>query len=63
MALLIAALKAKGRSVIHNIRQIDRGYQDIDNRLRKLGARIERVAEVADAGVVADESSGQHVVR
>lgn len=43
MALLIAALKAKGRSVIHNIRQIDRGYQDIDNRLRQLGARIERV--------------------
>ena len=43
MALLIAALKAKGRSVIHNIRQIDRGYQDIDNRLRSLGARIERV--------------------
>lgn len=43
MALLIAALKAKGRSVIHNIRQIDRGYQDIDERLRRLGARIDRV--------------------
>lgn len=43
MALLIAALKAKGRSVIHNIRQIDRGYQNIDARLRELGARIERV--------------------
>ena len=43
MALLIAALKAKGRSVIHNIRQIDRGYQNIDTRLRSLGARIERV--------------------
>ena len=43
MALLIAALKAKGRSVIHNIRQIDRGYENIDGRLRKLGARIERV--------------------
>jgi UDP-N-acetylglucosamine 1-carboxyvinyltransferase len=43
MALLIASLGAKGRSVIHNIRQIDRGYQDIDNRLRELGARIERV--------------------
>ena len=43
MALLIAALKAKGRSVIHNIRQIDRGYQNIDTRLRALGARIERV--------------------
>jgi UDP-N-acetylglucosamine 1-carboxyvinyltransferase len=43
MALLIASLKAKGRSVIHNIRQIDRGYEAIDNRLRQLGARIERV--------------------
>ncbi|MDD5306669.1 MAG: UDP-N-acetylglucosamine 1-carboxyvinyltransferase [Deltaproteobacteria bacterium] len=43
MALLIAALKAKGRSVIHNIRQIDRGYENIDGRLRALGARIERV--------------------
>jgi UDP-N-acetylglucosamine 1-carboxyvinyltransferase len=43
MALLIAALGAKGRSVIHNIRQIDRGYQNIDSRLRKLGARIDRV--------------------
>ena len=43
MALLIAALKAKGRSVIHNIRQIDRGYERIDLRLKKLGARLERV--------------------
>jgi len=43
MALLIAALKAEGRSIIHNIRQIDRGYQDIDTRLRKLGARIQRI--------------------
>jgi UDP-N-acetylglucosamine 1-carboxyvinyltransferase len=43
MALLIAALKAKGRSVIHNIRQIDRGSEDIDKRLKQLGAKIERV--------------------
>ncbi len=43
MALLIAALKAKGRSIIHNIRQIDRGYENIDSRLKKLGAKIERV--------------------
>jgi UDP-N-acetylglucosamine 1-carboxyvinyltransferase len=43
MAILIAALKAKGRSVIHNIRQIDRGYENIDTRLRRLGARIDRV--------------------
>ena len=43
VALLIAALSAKGKSVIHNIHQIDRGYQDIDERLRKLGANIKRV--------------------
>jgi len=43
MALLIAALKANGRSVIHNIRQIDRGYERIDLRLKALGARMERV--------------------
>jgi UDP-N-acetylglucosamine 1-carboxyvinyltransferase len=44
MALLIAALCADGRSEIGNIRQIDRGYERIDERLRSLGARIERVA-------------------
>ncbi len=43
VALLIAALSAEGTSVIHNIEQIDRGYQNIDTRLRKLGADIERV--------------------
>jgi UDP-N-acetylglucosamine 1-carboxyvinyltransferase len=43
VALLIAALSAKGKSVIHNIHQIDRGYEQIDARLRALGARIERV--------------------
>jgi UDP-N-acetylglucosamine 1-carboxyvinyltransferase len=42
MALLIAALCAKGRSVIYNIGQIDRGYERIDERLRALGAQIER---------------------
>ena len=42
MALVIAALCARGSSVIHNIRQIDRGYERIDERLRALGARIER---------------------
>ncbi|PIE79175.1 MAG: UDP-N-acetylglucosamine 1-carboxyvinyltransferase [Candidatus Delongbacteria bacterium] len=42
MALLIAALAAKGSSTIRNIRQIDRGYQDIDNRLKKAGFNIER---------------------
>jgi len=44
MALLIAALCAEGRSEIGNVRQIDRGYERIDERLRGLGARIERVA-------------------
>jgi UDP-N-acetylglucosamine 1-carboxyvinyltransferase len=43
MALLLAALVAEGRSVIHNAQQIDRGYERIDARLRQLGARIERV--------------------
>ncbi|MFW6389197.1 MAG: UDP-N-acetylglucosamine 1-carboxyvinyltransferase, partial [Marinilabiliaceae bacterium] len=43
VALLIAALSAKGRSVIHNIEQIDRGYERIDERLNQLGAQIKRV--------------------
>jgi UDP-N-acetylglucosamine 1-carboxyvinyltransferase len=44
MAMLIAALCADGRSEIGNVRQIDRGYERIDERLRELGGRIERVA-------------------
>jgi UDP-N-acetylglucosamine 1-carboxyvinyltransferase len=44
MAMLIAAQCAEGRSEIGNIRQIDRGYERIDERLRELGARIERVS-------------------
>ena len=43
MAMLIAALAAEGTSHIGNIRQIDRGYEDIDTRLKALGAHIERV--------------------
>lgn len=43
VSLLIAALSAEGESTIHNIHQIDRGYQDIDTRLKNLGANIERV--------------------
>ncbi|MFT5582301.1 MAG: UDP-N-acetylglucosamine 1-carboxyvinyltransferase [Lentimonas sp.] len=43
VSLLIAALSAEGKSVIHNIEQIDRGYQDIDIRLSNLGASIRRV--------------------
>jgi UDP-N-acetylglucosamine 1-carboxyvinyltransferase len=42
VALLIAALSAEGTSVIHNIEQIDRGYQQIDKRLLKIGASIRR---------------------
>lgn len=43
VALLIAALSAKGKSTIHNIHQIDRGYQRIDERLNALGAEIRRL--------------------
>ena len=45
VALLIAALSADGTSIISNIEQIDRGYQDIDVRLNKLGAKIERITD------------------
>jgi UDP-N-acetylglucosamine 1-carboxyvinyltransferase len=44
MALLAAALCAKGKSVINGIEQIDRGYEALDERLRALGAKIERAA-------------------
>lgn len=43
VALLIAAMSAEGTSRIHNIEQIDRGYQDIDRRLNAIGARITRL--------------------
>lgn len=43
ISLLIAALSAQGTSVIHNIEQIDRGYENIDERLRAIGARITRL--------------------
>jgi UDP-N-acetylglucosamine 1-carboxyvinyltransferase len=45
IALLIAAMSAKGTSQINNIEQIDRGYQDIEKRLNKLGAHITRTSE------------------
>jgi UDP-N-acetylglucosamine 1-carboxyvinyltransferase len=45
MSLVIAALCAKGKSVIHNVGQIDRGYERIDERLAALGARIKRCAD------------------
>ncbi len=43
VALLIAALSAEGKSIIQNIEQIDRGYQNIDQRLQALGAQIKRI--------------------
>lgn len=43
VALLIAAMSASGTSVIHNIQQIDRGYQNIDDRLNAIGAKIRRI--------------------
>jgi UDP-N-acetylglucosamine 1-carboxyvinyltransferase len=43
MALLLASLCAEGESVIHNIGQIDRGYLRLEERLKEVGARIERV--------------------
>ncbi len=42
VSLLIAAMSAKGKSVIYNINQIDRGYQNIDGRLNAIGAEILR---------------------
>ncbi len=45
MALVLAALAAKGASKIRNINQIDRGYENVDGKLRALGAKIERLTE------------------
>ena len=45
VSLLIAALSANGTSTINNIEQIDRGYQNIDTRLQKLGADITRISQ------------------
>lgn len=45
MAILLAALAAKGQSTIRNISQIERGYENVDGKLRALGAQIERVEE------------------
>jgi len=46
MAMVIAALCAEGRSIIRNVYQIERGYEDLIGRLQSLGARIERSTEV-----------------
>lgn len=53
MALLIAALAAEGTSIIHNVVQIDRGYEHIDRRLNALGARIRRIDERRKSSVTA----------
>ena len=45
MSMLLAALAAKGQSTIRNIGQIERGYENVDGKLRALGAHIERVRE------------------
>jgi UDP-N-acetylglucosamine 1-carboxyvinyltransferase len=45
MALVLAALSARGQSVIRNIGQIDRGYEKVDQQLMALGAKIERAVE------------------
>ena len=45
MSMLLAALAAKGQSTIRNISQIERGYHDVDGKLRALGAKIERIKE------------------
>jgi len=45
MSLVLAALAAEGKSIIRNVSQIDRGYENVDGKLRALGARIERVRE------------------
>jgi UDP-N-acetylglucosamine 1-carboxyvinyltransferase len=45
MALLLASLSAKGQSIIRNVGQIDRGYERVDEKLRLLGASVQRVKE------------------
>jgi UDP-N-acetylglucosamine 1-carboxyvinyltransferase len=45
MAMLLAALTAEGESIIDNVGQIERGYERIDERLRALGAKVERVED------------------
>jgi len=45
-AMVLAGLAAEGETEIHNVTYIDRGYQDIDSRLRQLGAGVSRVEEL-----------------
>lgn len=45
IALLIAALCAEGQTIIHNIGQIDRGYENIETKLLEVGAKIKRLSD------------------
>jgi UDP-N-acetylglucosamine 1-carboxyvinyltransferase len=54
MALLIAALAARGTSLIHNVRQIDRGYERIDERLKAIGAKISRIEQRRKTSIQSD---------
>ena len=45
LALIIAGVSAKGKTEIYNLSHIDRGYENIEEKFRKLGAKIERVVE------------------
>lgn len=61
MALLLAALAAKGETRIFNIRQIDRGYERVEEKLRALGAHIERID--ADNGHLSEETQENEIVQ
>jgi UDP-N-acetylglucosamine 1-carboxyvinyltransferase len=50
-ALVIAALAADGKTTIQRLHHLDRGYYDLEGKLRQLGAKIERVQDKTDAGV------------
>jgi UDP-N-acetylglucosamine 1-carboxyvinyltransferase len=55
-ALVIAALAADGKTTIQRLHHLDRGYYDLEGKLRQLGAKIERVQDKTDAGVEADQT-------
>jgi UDP-N-acetylglucosamine 1-carboxyvinyltransferase len=61
MAILLAALAAKGETRISNIRQIDRGYDHVDDKLRELGAKIERVSDLS--GEIDKTQEAHHIDR
>jgi UDP-N-acetylglucosamine 1-carboxyvinyltransferase len=61
MAMLLAALAAEGSSTIHNVGQIERGYERIDERLRALGAEIERAEGKRHRDTGAARRRGIHI--